>query len=177
MFSENEYRFRPIKKADLEWARILHNSEDVLSVLTDITVVSKKQQMSWFKKLSKSKTSQRLVIEYRNNRIGLIRLDDIDNNNKSICVGLDIDEKFRGKGHGFNSFKILLKYCFDVLEMNRAWLLVADFNKRAYNLYKKLNFTVEGVQRQRLFRKNEYHDYIMMSILRSEYYKEINSVT
>ena len=173
MFSMNGYRFRPINKKDLEWARILHNSEDVLSMLTDTTIVSKRKQIVWFKKLSKSIISQRLVIEYQNDRIGLIRLDDIDNNNKSICVGLDIDKKFRGKGHGYNSFNILLKYCFDILEMNRAWLLVADFNKIAYNLYKKLNFIVEGVQRERLYRKNKYHDYIMMSILKSEYKKEL----
>jgi RimJ/RimL family protein N-acetyltransferase len=172
MYCSNNYCFRVIEEKDLEWARILHNSPEVLYMLTDTSFVNEKQQQKWFEKISLDNSSRRLIIEFNNERIGIARLDDIDYINNSICVGLDIHKKFRGKGHGFKSFKVLLKYCFDELNMNRVWLLVADFNTKAFNLYKKLGFKEEGRQRERLYRNGKYNDYIMMSIIHSEYNKK-----
>ena len=162
MYCLKDYCFRTIEKKDIEWVRILHNSPEVLFMLTDTNFINEKQQEIWFEKISLSKTSKRFIIEYNNKKIGVIRLDDIDLLNKSICVGLDINKNFRRKGHGLNSFNVLLKYCFEELNMNRIWLLVADFNTKAFNLYKKLGFIEEGRQRERLYRNGEYHDYIMI---------------
>jgi diamine N-acetyltransferase len=53
--------------------------------------------------------------------------------------------------------------------MNRLWLLVLENNEPAKNLYKKMGFVNEGVQRQAIFKEGQYHDYIMMSLLRGEY--------
>lgn len=169
MYCSNEYCFRIIEEKDIEWARKLHNEPEVLYMLTDTSFISEKQQKIWFEKISKGSSYKRYVIEFKNKKIGLVRLDDIDLINNSICIGLDIDKDFRRKGHGLQSFQLLLKYCFDELNMNRVWLLVASFNLIAYNLYKKIGFKEEGRQKERLFRDGLYHDYIMMSIIRSEY--------
>ena len=53
--------------------------------------------------------------------------------------------------------------------MNRLWLLVLENNEPAKNLYKKMGFVNECVQRQAIFKEGQYHDYIMMSLLRGEY--------
>lgn len=170
MYVNKKYCYRIIERKDIEWARNLHNSPDVLYLLTDTSFITEEQQLAWFKSISVSSKSKRLVLEYNNEKIGLARLDDIDFINKSICVGLDLVKEYRGKGHGFNGFNILLEYCFNELNMHRAWLLVAEHNTTAINLYKKLGFIEEGKQRQRLFREGKYLDYIMMSILKEEYY-------
>jgi UDP-4-amino-4,6-dideoxy-N-acetyl-beta-L-altrosamine N-acetyltransferase len=169
MYRLNDYCLRTIERKDLEWVRIMHNSPDVLCMLTDTSFVTEKQQTLWFEKLSAGNTSKRLVLEYNNKNIGLARLDDIDNSNKSICIGLDILKEYRGQGNGFMGFKTLLEYCFKELNMNRTWLLVIENNKPAINLYNKLGYVVEGRQRQRLYRDRKYLDYIMMSLLREEY--------
>jgi len=169
MYRKNNYCLRIIEEKDLEWSRQLHNDPDVLYMLTDTTIIGERQQKNWFEDLSKSSKSKRLVLEYDGQRIGLVRLDDIDFINRSICVGLDIDKSYRGKGHGNNGFRLVMEYCFHELNMHRLWLLVAEFNTVAYNLYKELGFREEGRQRERLFRKSKYYDYIMMSILRGEF--------
>ena len=99
---------------------------------------------------------------------GLIRLDNIDTINKSICVGMDIDTAFRGQGLAKEIYRVLMQLLFDQ-GFNRIWLLVLDFNIRAINLYLKLGFKLEGSQRKAIFRNNSYHDYLMMSILKDEY--------
>jgi RimJ/RimL family protein N-acetyltransferase len=169
MYKRGDYLFRILEKKDIEWARLLHNDPEVLNMLTDTNFVNEYQQAAWFENLCLSSKSKRLVIELNKEKIGLIRLDEIDHINKSICVGLDIVRDYRGKGYGKNAFLLLLDYVFNELNMNRAWLLVAEFNERAYNLYKKIGFVEEGRQRERLYRFGKYYDYIMMSILKKEY--------
>lgn len=163
------YVLRQLKKIDLEWARMLHNDLAVRNMLTDPTIVSKRRQKLWFQALSESKKSQRLVVECGGDRIGLVRIDDLDFNNKSVAIGLDIDKHYRGLGHAKKVYKILLRHCFKKLKIHRCWLFVADYNAVAYSLYRGLGFIEEGRAREALYRFGKYHDYIMMSILRKEY--------
>jgi len=163
------YSFRKLEEKDIEWARVLHNDPEVLKMLTDPREVSKEQQKSWFEGLQKSKSSERWVAEHKGAPIGVIRIDHIDRNNNSVCIGLDIHKDFRGKGHAKPVYSMIFRHWFDKEKMNRLWLLVAKYNEVALNLYKKLGFKEEGVQRQGLFRDGKYHDYVMMSLLKKEY--------
>ena len=61
-------------------------------------------------------------------------------------------------------------------KFNRVWLMVAEYNTVARNLYKQLGFTQEGVQRQALYKDGFSYDYIMMSILKGEYNEKYPSI-
>lgn len=163
------YQLRPIAPQDLEWVRKLHNDQSVLSMLTDPTTVTPRAQKRWYLSLQKSKTSKRWVVLYNGERIGIVRTDALDFNNKSVCIGLDIHKDFRGHGHGKNIYLILFEYFFLKLKLHRCWLFVADYNKVAHALYLRLGFKEEGRARGALYRFQKYHDYILMGILREEY--------
>ena len=169
-FNFGEFSFRPILKEDLEWARCLHNDPEVLSVLTDPHEVSKEEQESWYEKLRNSKSSLRIVVE-KDERIGLIRMDEIDNHNFSLLIGLDIVREYRGRGLSKSIYEIIFKKIFSEQNMHRCWLMVSDYNQRAHNLYKKLGFVEEGRLKDRLFRNGKFHDYIVMRMLKSEWGK------
>ena len=166
-----EFSFRPLELEDLEWARVLHNDPEVLSMLTDPHEVSRKEQFAWFRKLEQTKTSERLVAEWKGTviRIGLVRVDNIDRYNRSLCLGLDICKEFRGKGFAKEIYKALFSKYFADEDINRIWLLVAEYNKRARHIYKSLGFKTEGVEREALFKNSKFYDYIMMSILKKEW--------
>lgn len=161
--------FKPLDGTTLEWARCLHNDPVVLGMLTDPHVVTTEEQVLWFRKLESSLTSRRLIVVYSGEDVGVVRLDQIDKHNKSVCVGLDIHELFRGKGLAKPVYRALLKEWFTTQKFNRVWLCVAEYNEVALGLYKSLGFNVEGVQRQALYKEGRYHDYIMMSMLKKEY--------
>jgi RimJ/RimL family protein N-acetyltransferase len=164
------FNFRLLQQRDLEWARCLHNDPEVLDNLTDPTIVSIEQQTKWWYKLNESKTSERWVVENeKQERIGLIRLDNIDLHNYSICVGMDIEKNFRGKGLAKFIYKQLIDLLFT--RYNRIWLLVAEYNKRAFHIYQQLGFEEEGRHRQGLFKNGRYYDYILMGLLKSEYHR------
>lgn len=163
--------FNPLSVEYIEWARLLHNDPEVLSMLTDTHEVSKEEQYSWFEKLENSTTSKRLVAFIDNTPVGVVRLDSIDISNSSVCVGLDIHKDFRGSGFSRPIYKKLFKRLFIEDGFNRIWLLVASFNERAIHIYKSLGFVDEGVMRKALYRNLAFHDYLMLSVLKEEYLK------
>lgn len=167
MVELSSLKFSPLTEYHLEWARCLHNDPEVLCMLTDPHKVSREEQIDWFSNLQESKTSKRLVVSYKECLIGIIRLDQIDYNNKSVQVGLDIHKDFRGGKFAKPIYNKLLSELF--VEFNRVYLMVAEYNRRAINLYSDLGFKYEGTHRQALFRYGKFHDYISMSILREEY--------
>jgi RimJ/RimL family protein N-acetyltransferase len=166
------FYFRNMKHEHIEWARILHNDPEVLAMLTDPRIVSPDEQELWFTRLQSSSSSKRYVIDlnYRsvNDHIGVFRVDQIDTRNKSMCIGLDIHKDHRGQGYAKPIYRQFMEWAFTEGNMNRLWLLVAGYNARAIKLYEGLGFKHEGVQREGLFKDGKYHDYLMMSVLKSE---------
>ena len=154
---------------DLEWARLLHNDPDVLKMLTDPHVVTREEQLSWYRRLRRSRSSQRLIAFVNNQKVGVVRVDQIDSYNKSVCVGLDIHKDHRGKGYAKLIYRAVFKEYFDTHKFNRVWLYVASYNTVARRLYKALGFLEENVQREALYKDGVYHDYIGMSILKGDW--------
>ncbi len=156
---------KPLNMEQLEFARQLHNDPDVLKMLTDPHQVSVEEQFVWFVKLQGSKKSQRLVAFLDNVPIGVVRLDQIDYYNKSVCVGLDIHKDYRGKGYSKPIYEEVFKKWFGEEKFHRMWLLVISYNTVAKNLYKSLGFVKEGTQTEAIYRDGQYWDYDMMYML------------
>ena len=75
----------------------------------------------------------------------------------------------RGKGYGSEAIRVLQKFAFEELNLNRIELDVYDFNVRAHKCYLKCGFKEEGRMRQKLFRNGQFRDVIKMAILKEEY--------
>ena len=64
---------------------------------------------------------------------------------------------------------------FDEFNMNMVYLRVADFNPGARKLYEKVGFKETGKFPKFFFRKGQFWDYILMSLLRKDYNELRNS--
>jgi len=161
---------RPIEEDDLPKLASLRADPRVWVNLGDITMVTLKQQLVWYKRVhTNPKIRYFILYSDKIDFIGVVRMDEIDLINRSARIGGDILPKYQGKGYGTKMYKLLLKYCFDFLNLHRVWLLVLESNTVALNLYKKAGFVEEGRQRMAIFRDGKFIDYIMMSLLQSEY--------
>lgn len=169
-------RIEKLAHEHIEWARVLHNDPEVLGMLTDPRIVTPEQQEAWFAKLQASKSSVRQIAFIDDVPFSVIRLDQIDYDNKSVCVGLDIHKDFRGKKLAKPLYQEIFKEWFEDRGFHRVWLMVASYNTRAVNLYTSLGMTREGTQREALLKEGVYHDYHIMSILEQEYVKQKASV-
>ncbi|MFX0099236.1 MAG: GNAT family N-acetyltransferase, partial [Candidatus Hodarchaeota archaeon] len=62
-----------------------------------------------------------------------------------------------------------LKFCFNILNLNRVELGVYEFNTRAIHVYEKVGFKHIGKKRDDIFFEGKYYDHLMMDILQEEY--------
>lgn len=105
-----------------------------------------------------------------NQTIGIISLINIDYKNRSAECVIDIGIKAMwGKGFAKTAISLILEFAFNELNLHRISLQVFSFNDRAIKLYEKIGFVFEGRLRQTLYRSGEWHDTILMGILKNEY--------
>lgn len=102
--------------------------------------------------------------------IGSIGISSIDLKNNHAEIGMAIGNKnCWGKGIGTESVKLVLKYCFTTLNLNKVYLDVWEDNTRAIKCYQKCGFKNDGLMRQHVFKDSKYHSKLIMSILKSEW--------
>lgn len=102
--------------------------------------------------------------------IGVISLMNISEANASaelsVIVGSPED---RHRGLGAEAISLLLDHGFGTRNLYRVGLSVFEYNGEAIAAYEKLGFRTEGRLRRALRRDGEFHDAILMSVLRPEW--------
>jgi RimJ/RimL family protein N-acetyltransferase len=127
----------------------------------------------WFNTMRHDASETLFVIcDKQNNKvIGFCGLHRIDWIGRTAEYRIFLGEKdYWGKGIGQEAGKLLVRYGFEKLNMNKVWLGVTDENVPAVKSYEKLGFVHEGVLRQDNYRNSKYYNTVRMSILRDEYY-------
>lgn len=162
--------FRLPDEGDLETAQRLRNDDSTWIHLSDPKPVGPADQKAWLQSIGwKNGRMYFVAYDEQNPFIGLVRLDELDQQNRSLRVGLDVLPELRGKGYGGRIYTALKSYAFNHLNIHRLWLAVLATNEYAMHLYEKWGFQIEGRYRGAIFRHGTFQDYILMSILEGEY--------
>ncbi len=173
MLGNFDGNMRTIRPDDLEFLIELRNDRSTWAYLGDPTFLDIRSQQKWYQNMSDDLTRQYFI--YENNagdRVGMVRMDEINHLHRNIRVGGDIAREYRGQGHGTNMYELIKEYCFDFLNMHRIWLLVTEYNEPAIKLYLNTGFKEEGKYKEGFRRYGKYYDYICMSMLDFEYEKD-----
>lgn len=171
MIHHKKYWLRAVEESDLGWMKELRNDETTWSNLGHVVLLNDAMQRQWFERLTSRDDAHYFVFGQEQESLGIVRVTDVDRINRSMCVGGDILAAHRGKGHAKAMYELIFQLGFDVWNMHRLWLFVLASNAVGMHVYEKMGFRVEGKQREAIFRAGEYVDYVMMSILESEYRK------
>jgi RimJ/RimL family protein N-acetyltransferase len=171
LFKTDRLEIRLISEKDIEDVRLLHNDFSTLKWLTDTSIVTEAEQIKWFQSLKNNQRHRRYVARKIDDSkiVGVFRLNDIDFQNKSAQVGLDIEKIFRQKGYATEIYDQMLKYIFNDLGMNRVSLVTLANNIPALALYSKLGFKKEGTLRNAIFRNSKFVDLIQYGLLCEEW--------
>jgi RimJ/RimL family protein N-acetyltransferase len=124
--------------------------------------------------LSKSENKLFTICERKTDiPIGITGLFRVDHISRAATFFIAIyNPEFWSKGYGSEATKLVIKYSFDILNLNRIQLHVAKSNIKGVRAYEKNGFTIEGTLREAMYHNNEYIDFYVMSILRNEFYEE-----
>ena len=129
------------------------------------------REREWVESQYKSRdaVSLALVLKEEDRPIGVVGLDDIDPIHRNAEFGIFIGDKASwDKGYGTEAARLMVRYGFDTLNLERISLRVFDYNTRAIRAYEKVGFRKEGVLRRDHFSEGAYHDTVIMGILREE---------
>ena len=109
-----------------------------------------------------------------NRLIGMVGLKDINYINQSaefyVIIG---DRSAWFKGYGTEATKLMFRYGFMELNLNRIQTQDMDENIGGWRADEKAGMKFEGTLRQVIFRFGKFHDVRVYSILRSEYLESL----
>ncbi len=176
MFEGKLVRLRAYEQDDLAHARNFLNHPDVAQMMNPHILFPLRQEdeQKWYESLSStSEKEYAFAIERKGSPayLGGCGVHNIDGKNHHAIIGLFVGAEHRGQGYGSDALRILVRFCFNELNLNKVSLKVFSFNQRAIECYRKFGFVLEGTLRQQIFRNGGYHDELIMSILRSEWEK------
>jgi RimJ/RimL family protein N-acetyltransferase len=112
--------------------------------------------------------SVRTLVEDR--LIGFVAFDGINWQHGDTFVAIGIgDSDCRGNGYGTDAMRVMLRFGFMELNLQRIQLDAFSYNERAIKSYLKAGFVMEGQQRGMLLRNGQRWDFVYMSVLRDEW--------
>lgn len=156
---------------DLYYDLFFQNPDQQVNYYTATTEQFTKETIQNFLiKIEHDETRYDFLIIEDEKWLGEIVLNEIDwkARNAGFRIAL-FNESLTNKGIGTQAIQMLLEFAFHILHLHRIELEVFDYNPRAKRVYEKCGFQVEGIKRESLCLKGEYHDVIMMSILEADY--------
>lgn len=166
---------RPIEDEDLDLFYSTLWDKEGRKLTGTQTVFSRSGVQKWFENISADNSRIDLIIclQENNQPIGELAMLHINHQNRNAIVRISLfNREFWGNGYGTEAMSQLLNFGFEILNLHRVGLDVYSFNKRAIKAYEKLGFKREGVIRDEIFYDGEYHDSIIMGVLKSEFIKD-----
>lgn len=167
-----EVRLRKPEPEDLDALYIQKNDSEVAALLGGFTTgLSRRDLSDW---LERHRTTDDEVLwtiaDKETDRclghVGLYRIDHrIGRAEFAIMIG---ERSAWGRGIGSSTTRFVLRYGFEQLALQRIELSVLANNDRAIELYRKLGFKQEGLQRRAQYKDGRHLDVILMAILREE---------
>ncbi|MCX6150723.1 MAG: GNAT family protein [Ignavibacteriales bacterium] len=165
---------RPLKENDLELVEFGKNNPDVRETLFLFAPMTTEQVKAELNQWSSSKEIMLFTICRQQDDVAvgqtaLVRIDYVSR--AAVFYVAIYDPQFWSKGYGSEATRMMLKFSFDILNLNRVQLHVCVDNTKGVAAYKKAGFKVEGTLRKAMYHKNKYIDFYVMGILREEFYK------
>lgn len=174
MYSGKLVKLRAYKEEDIEKAVEFINDEEVKKFL-DSNIpfpMTKWQEEEWVRsrKANADFTYDFAIEDLETGKyIGGCSINECDVKNRTCTIGIMIGDKdYWSKGYGSDALKVLIKFIFEEVNMNKIKLKVFSFNTRAIACYKKVGFKEEGILKKELYRNGKYHDEILMAIFKNE---------
>lgn len=157
-----------VAKAFSRWARDSEYWRLMASM--EAMPLSQKAIQKWFEKDEPASVGFLIRTLDGDRMIGDIGLDGIDYPNGNSWVGIGIGEReYWGKGYGADAMRLMLRYAFMEMNLQRVSLSVFEYNPRAIRSYEKVGFKHEGRSRQMIRRDGQWYDILFMGILRDEW--------
>lgn len=145
--------------AKYDWYKPIVTKDDAVSIINRYSKEFKnKEEITW----GVARKSDNKIIGYC--CLGSFNDDSI---RSEIGYGFNRDEW--NKGYATEAIKVLVKFGFEVMSLNRIEAQVTLGNDFSVKALKKANFLQEGIVRERTIMKGEFVDDVILAIIKKDY--------
>ena len=144
------------------------NTDSVRKNFIYQALFTRESHENWIRtKIETGQVVQMIICEAEGDRpVGSVYIRDIDHDHHKAEYGIFIgEEAARGKGYGTAAAKLMIRYCFEELNLHRLFLRVYATNQQAVRSYEKAGFVQEACLRDDVCIDGEYKDIVLMGIL------------
>jgi len=172
MLKSERLTLRKISRDDLANYLVWFNDPEVNRHLLTFIVFNMDDEVAWYEAQQKDPNTLNLaiILNHNHKHIGSIGLSEINHRTQQAQLGIAIGEKqYWGQGYGREAIKLLLEFGFLELNLHRIALQVDASHIAAQHCYQHCGFVEEGRLRDAIFRRGQFEDQLIMSILRPEF--------
>jgi RimJ/RimL family protein N-acetyltransferase len=101
--------------------------------------------------------------------IGVVTINNISLTKNSAYIGLLAIDREKTKGSGLKVIKWVLRYCFQTLNLNRAYGHTWSDNPNMDRIYEHIGAVHEGTEREHTWKQGQYVDMKIWAVLRREW--------
>lgn len=164
---------RPLERADAPAIVEFLNDEQVTRTLNMHRPLTLEAEEAWLEKAMKDERNILLAIARKSDDryLGNTGLHLKQEKDRAAMFGIFIGAKDEwNKGHGTETAKLMLRYGFETLNLNRICLHVYANNPGGIRAYEKAGYVREGIMRQATYSEGRYHDVLVMGVLAEEWF-------
>jgi ribosomal-protein-alanine N-acetyltransferase len=167
---------RPVKRSDISCFLKWFNDPEVVQYVELYMPMTEMSEEKYIEELgtTRAKRDAQFVMEViegaSTKPIGTCGLHEIDSKDRKAIFGMVIGEKdYWSKGYGTEAARLIVNYGFQQLNLHRISSGAFAFNERSIKLQKKIGFREEGCLREAFFKNGQYHDLVLLGLLREEW--------
>ncbi len=130
--------------------------------------------LQWFETFRHDGLDQRFVIDtIEYGPIGMTNLVNINWKDRNAFTGIMVGmPALRRKGFGADAVRATMRYAFEELGLERLDTTIIAHNIASLGLYLgKCGWIEEGRKARAFFRRNQFHDNVILGITRDRYFK------
>lgn len=164
-------RLRALEPEDIDILYAWENDTKVWKVSNTIAPFSKYilRQFIENQRYDIYETKQlRLIIESKETSkpVGAIDLFDLDPYNRRAGVGILIyNKKDKCQGYASSALATVIRYCFQVLNLNQLYCNIPFDNSPSLSLFKSKGFMVIGLKREWIKTTSDWQDEYMLQLI------------
>ena len=95
---------------------------------------------------------------------------------RNTMIGINIAPDYQGQGYGSEAVLWALEWAFRHANMHRVEIGAVAYNEGAWKLYERLGFVHEGRKREAMWYDGEYHDLVLLGMLKKEWQEKYGGV-
>lgn len=169
---------RAVEKLDLPKLKNWRNIESFRRNFREVRELSDYHQENWLETINRSKSDFMFVIEeLENNQVigacGLLYINwVIRSADFSFYIGHNDSYIGEKEGYSIEAARLLIEYGYHNLNLNKIWMELYSFDLKKINFFQEyFKFKIDGHLRQNCFEDGQYHDSLILSLLKDEYKK------